>query len=577
MQKYQRRLLISGSLITFSLLLVLPQYLTGGVILGEDFLFHYNRFYDAAMQIKTGNFHYFISTYGFQQSGRIVNALYGPLFAYFQGGLVLLAKTWYNYQMISRLVLNLIASFSMYALLRTVHIKARVAVTLSCFYLTTFCIQYWTLRQGFTSWGAAFTPLALIPAFKYAETHELNAIKLACCVSLLLQVHVLSTVFLVLTYLPFFGYGLITSPTRKKDILKLVIAISLFLILTLNVWTVLLAVTSSNNLILPFTNKHMYLYSITERSMYWLFTPIPLALIIIALIYISFKFWHNYSPSLKITTGTFFTFLLLSTSLFPWYFITKYKIKMLEIFQFPFRFFVIPTILACVLCGTILSNQLSKHHFRIIYPILCLLVLIGFIQTMLLLNNRYERWLTHNDPIKDESTFVFDTKSTTKIRNSLYSTNLAELLSLVQKKTPDYLPSYHDNKKGNYDLYEYFIIWPSDYFTKTVSKNKLIITWYGDKKEPISVPVIKYDKTSLVLNNKKLTKHQYELSDIGTPVVMQHAGKNRLVVSYNIGSWFNFVLVITLLTWLICLLYLCYNRFKLTKRYMLTPKIKLPH
>lgn len=98
MRSFQKHLLIGGCLFSFSILLVLPQYFSGGIILGPDFLFHYNRFYDTAMQIKTGNFQYFISTYGFQQSGRIVNALYGPIFAYLQGLLLLLSKTWYNYQ-----------------------------------------------------------------------------------------------------------------------------------------------------------------------------------------------------------------------------------------------------------------------------------------------------------------------------------------------------------------------------------------------------------------------------------------------------------------------------------------------
>ena len=40
------------------------------------------------LQLKNGNFSYFLSLYGFQQSGRIVNALYGPFFAYLQGGLI---------------------------------------------------------------------------------------------------------------------------------------------------------------------------------------------------------------------------------------------------------------------------------------------------------------------------------------------------------------------------------------------------------------------------------------------------------------------------------------------------------
>lgn len=77
-------------IVLVAVLLLLPQLTSRGVIAGSDFLFHYNRFYETAMQIKTGNFSYFMSLYGFYSSGRIVNALYGPYFAYFQGILVLI-------------------------------------------------------------------------------------------------------------------------------------------------------------------------------------------------------------------------------------------------------------------------------------------------------------------------------------------------------------------------------------------------------------------------------------------------------------------------------------------------------
>ena len=56
-------------------------------ILGSDSIFHYNRFYEAAMQLKNGNFSYFLSLYGFQQSGRIVNALYDPFLPIYKEGL----------------------------------------------------------------------------------------------------------------------------------------------------------------------------------------------------------------------------------------------------------------------------------------------------------------------------------------------------------------------------------------------------------------------------------------------------------------------------------------------------------
>lgn len=85
--KSREKLWISLIIIAFAVLLVTPQLFTRKVILGSDSIFHYNRFYEAAMQLKNGNLSYFLSLYGFQQSGRIVNALYGPFLPIYKEGL----------------------------------------------------------------------------------------------------------------------------------------------------------------------------------------------------------------------------------------------------------------------------------------------------------------------------------------------------------------------------------------------------------------------------------------------------------------------------------------------------------
>lgn len=85
-------------LIVVAGLFTLPQIISRGMIVGSDAIFHFNRFYDNGMQIKTGNFNYYISTFGFQQTGRIVNPFYGPLMSYIQGMLLITCGTWFRYQ-----------------------------------------------------------------------------------------------------------------------------------------------------------------------------------------------------------------------------------------------------------------------------------------------------------------------------------------------------------------------------------------------------------------------------------------------------------------------------------------------
>ena len=54
--KSKEKLWVPLIIVAFAVLLVTPQLFTRKVILGSDSVFHYNRFYEAAMQLKNGNF-----------------------------------------------------------------------------------------------------------------------------------------------------------------------------------------------------------------------------------------------------------------------------------------------------------------------------------------------------------------------------------------------------------------------------------------------------------------------------------------------------------------------------------------
>ena len=58
--KSREKLWVSLIIIAFAVLLVTPQLFTRKVILGSDSIFHYNRFYEAAMQLKNGNLTFYL-------------------------------------------------------------------------------------------------------------------------------------------------------------------------------------------------------------------------------------------------------------------------------------------------------------------------------------------------------------------------------------------------------------------------------------------------------------------------------------------------------------------------------------
>ena len=96
-----------------SFVIISPQLYKKSIILGSDVMFHFNRFYEMSKQINTGNFNYYQSLYGFNSSGRIINAFYGWDFAFVMGLLLSIVKTWTKFQIISSFACTLIAGISM--------------------------------------------------------------------------------------------------------------------------------------------------------------------------------------------------------------------------------------------------------------------------------------------------------------------------------------------------------------------------------------------------------------------------------------------------------------------------------
>ncbi len=542
-------------------LLILPQIVSKGVIAGSDFLFHYNRFYETAMQIKTGNFSYFMSLYGFYSTGRIVNALYGPYFAYFQGLLVLISKNWYTYQLISRFLLSVIAGFSMYRLTRRVGVKPKISLAVAAFYMTTFSVQYWTFRQGFSSWGAAFMPWCLIPAIDFVKTKKVGVLRLAIAVALMMQVHMLSCFLLIISYLPFYLYGFIKSEDKKTIIIKGIQAVVIALLLTTNVWAALIDVGRNNNLVEPFVNSKLYIMTVNQRSIQWLITPWPLALLVLYQLYFAFRHWRHFDKLLRVVTGVFFLFLILSSSIFPWYSINKLNLSLVNLIQFPFRFFVPATVLLLLSVAMILERYFDVKWSK--WVTLGLVVVNGFslVQLAHLQQVKIDEFYTAKHPIKNKKhTFIWgDSK---EVRASFFSSDMHELLDVISKSTPDYLPASKSNKENKYVLYEEFVLGHTDAFEKTQNGNTLTYTWTADTAGTVNIPIAKYKDTELTLNGKKLSSNDYSLSGIGTPTVTQKAGKNTLKITYHIGAWFKALLIINGLTWVVTAGYVPLKKYR---------------
>ncbi|WP_428249210.1 hypothetical protein [Enterococcus faecium] len=539
-----------------ALAFLMPHLFTHKLILGADAPFHYNRFYDAAQQIKYGDFHYFPSLYGFQQSGRIVNAVYGPFFAYLQGLIVLLAGSWFHYQILSNFILYLISGFSMLILLRYVNVRNWVSVPVAVLFMSTYSIQYWSINQGFTSWGTCFYPLCMIPIADFVLHKKFPVIKVAVSVGLMTQIHLLSSIMLALMYIPFYLYYFFNQTEKGKALLQLIKSVLLYFVLTANIWAGLAIVYSGNKILPPFVNREMSQKAIDLDGSYWLHYPKAFPILILSGFLLFIFFQQKNTLFQKIVLYTSLVFFFLSTSLIPWTTLIEKNVPFISLIQFPFRFFVPFTLLLLLYLALSLNQWSEQKWFRLLS---IFGILIFSAQTIQNLYQHLEKW--ENETFVSRHTYLFDTPE--EARKTFFSKDMSTSLFVFQKTTPDYLPIYKETKDNKYDRYNEEILENETTFIKTHPGVLLTIKWKNTGDKTVHIPVIVYDRTVLQQNGKTLT--DYEVTDIGTPIVKQKKGINELTLHYQTPIYFYFILSLTLIGWFTLLCLFIYHRYKLLR------------
>ncbi|HEM7262356.1 hypothetical protein FON45_06475 [Enterococcus faecium] len=539
-----------------ALAFLMPHLFTHKLILGADAPFHYNRFYDAAQQIKYGDFHYFPSLYGFQQSGRIVNAVYGPFFAYLQGLIVLLAGSWFHYQILSNFILYLISGFSMLILLRYVNVRNWVSVPVAVLFMSTYSIQYWSINQGFTSWGTCFYPLCMIPIADFVLHKKFPVIKVAVSVGLMTQIHLLSSIMLALMYIPFYLYYFFNQTEKGKALLQLIKSVLLYFVLTANIWAGLAIVYSGNKILPPFVNREMSQKAIDLDGSYWLHYPKAFPILILSGFLLFIFFQQKNTLFQKIVLYTSLVFFFLSTSLIPWTTLIEKNVPFISLIQFPFRFFVPFTLLLLLYLALSLNQWSEQKWFRLLS---IFGILIFSAQTIQNLYQHLEKW--ENETFVSRHTYLFDTPE--EARKTFFSKDMSTSLFVFQKTTPDYLPIYKETKDNKYDRYNEEILENETTFIKTHPGGLLTIKWKNTGDKTVYIPVIVYDRTVLQQNGKTLT--DYEVTDIGTPIVKQQKGINELTLHYQTPIYFYFILSLTLIGWFTLLCLFIYHRYKLLR------------
>lgn len=544
-------------------IMIFWQLKTRSTLFGNDTFFHFSRFYDTAMQINTGKFNWFQTNFGFQHSGRIINAVYGPYFAYLNGLILILCKNWFIFQIVSDYLICLLGASSMLHLLKSLKIPDFISISLSVIYINVGYIPSFLTQMTFSGWGQAIMPWILLCGVKMLEKPKWTTfdwVDLGLVVALIFQIHVLSAVLSILLLVPFFIIGIIKQNNKIEFILNIIKAIFVFIILSFNSIYSLYIVFNRNKVILPqrfdlSTNSlHVSLYHFNYANVIGsvenYILPIFIVLIILQLIYTL----KNLKLSLTNNVVTIWGFflLLISSKIFPWQIIQRIIPSLGSSFQFPSRLVIIAYPL--IILGFALTlNLLVKKNTSLnkISKIILLLLTLETLAPTFVTGYRFRSTHLFSEQVQAQSKL---SDKSALINNEEFSVPV------------DYLPTRLSNiEKAKYQ-YEENVIKQFKNFKRRISGDgSQLILWNGKTQQKITLPIILYSQSDLKVNGQEFNGKK---NSIGNPRILQRKGKNTAKLNFDNTKNFPIFTIINLIFWGIILVSLCFFReINIKKKY----------
>lgn len=551
-----------------ALVFLSPQLISHVTLVGSDGLFHMNRFYDTAKQIQAGHFNLFQSNFGFEQSGRVINAVYGPLFAYLNGLILAITQSWFGYEIISDLILFMLAVCGMYQVTKQVKAPQWAGIMITIAFMGAGWMTRWMQYQNMTAWGAALAPFAVVQAIRLHENPD-DGIKiwpLALTMTVIMQIHVLSTIFFTVMLVPFFIDAWIRSHRKRHLWGQLLKSIGLTIIFTTNVWLNFLVLYSKNQIanpgafVLSKNVLHLGIHLASRGTLSYL-------MIIMIFITIMLTAWqwrrsHDHLGLWLVINGL--VWLFLATNLFPWRWFDQNLPQLQSSLQFPYRLTIIAYPLLFAGLARSLSYLNNSHRaWRVIAQVV--LIVATFMAAGAVVNHTRHRCIIaqHKGLTSWTNTVSIVGYNQHLIKNYINSDHPGSLFLIIDKRHPDYLPvKYKLKGKQQYRAvtYQATIINHFRDFNHQVTKNgQLQISWQQNQAGKIQLPLITYQQSQLKLNGKKIG---YQVNQIGVPTITAPAGHNTITLSFKLPFYYYPLLIVWGLSILFTLIWQIYRNAK---------------
>ncbi|MBW8018540.1 hypothetical protein E0714_02775 [Lactobacillus helveticus] len=169
------------------------------------------------------------------------------------------------------------------------------------------------------------------------ERKPIHWLSLALIMSLIAQVHLLSTVYIACTFVPFAIYALVKTSAKKQMIIDFFKALGTTLVLTANVWGGLLVLYSHNKISLP-NQYNLYYHVVKYKKFINLHGFLLISMVLLLIFQLIYVLTHLRESVLNtMVTIIALVILLLASNLMPWAQIQAHFPSLKSSLQFPYR------------------------------------------------------------------------------------------------------------------------------------------------------------------------------------------------------------------------------------------------
>lgn len=544
------------------LVIMSPILFNGTALLGVDGYFHYNRIFEAAMQLRDRNLS-FLNLYTFQQAGRIVNQVYSPLVTYFFGALLLVAGTWYKFQILTLYIVYALGILTMYFSATKVGLTKRWALSLGVVYTSSAAVYGFVFGATWKSIALAIVPL-VIPSLVHLFEGRFNwrrTVYLGVVVALLAQFQVLTVAIVLPMLLPFFVHGVWITQAKLRLLGRIVLAAILAIVLSLN--TIMpLAEVYRNTLISPVAMNMVPQTSPIFQPMYTGVnsnSDIVISGMAFLLLGMTIAFWKKLSVVTRFMAIVAIVYLVVGTSLVPWHlFETNYP-GLRSFLQMPRRISLTGYALTIVVVGKVFmevrpENNVVRHLTPVILAVVSVLLLTQKVANNVYYVQNEKTPLYAGLQATPRNVYSPDIHTFVQLQPLFHDGDMGKLIYHVDRTTPDYVPvdSTTETHQPTYDAYmnSFSKQWrPYQHIVN--GDGTMTLQWksnVANKKRLI--PAVAYKHTKLVLNGQSLDVNALKRNKVGALYVYVRKGSNKLVISYETSLMTMVGICFSITTWI---------------------------